>query len=109
MLAYGGQTALNCGVKLEEAGILQKYGINVLGTQVSGIKKTEDRQLFKDSMNECNVPILRSKTVTNFDDAKKVAEELVYPVIIRVAYTLGGRGGGVAYNEIELHEIVEGD
>jgi carbamoyl-phosphate synthase large subunit len=58
-------------------------------------------------MKECGVPVLKSKTVTNFDDAKKAAEELVYPVIIRVAYTLGGRGGGVAYNEIELHEIVE--
>ncbi|MEX0862411.1 carbamoyl-phosphate synthase (glutamine-hydrolyzing) large subunit [Nitrosopumilus sp.] len=107
MLAYGGQTALNCGVNLDESGILQKYGVNVLGTQVAGIKRTEDRQLFKDSMNECNVPVLRSKTVTNFEDAKKAAEELEYPVIIRVAYTLGGRGGGVAYNEIELHEIVE--
>ena len=107
MLAYGGQTALNCGVSLEESGILQKYGVKVLGTQIKGIQKTEDRQLFKDSMKECNVPVLRSKTVTNFDDAKKAAEELEYPVIVRVAYTLGGRGGGVAYNEIELHEIVE--
>jgi carbamoyl-phosphate synthase large subunit len=107
MLAYGGQTALNCGVKLEESGIFQKYGIKVLGTQVPGIQRTEDRQLFKDSMGECGVPVLKSKTVTNFDDAKKAAEELNYPVIIRVAYTLGGRGGGVAYNEIELHEIVE--
>ncbi len=107
MLAYGGQTALNCGVKLEEAGILQKYGIKVLGTQIPGIQKTEDRQLFKDSMGQCGVPVLKSKTVRNFDDAKKTAEELGYPVIIRVAYTLGGRGGGVAYNEIELHEIVE--
>ncbi len=107
MLAYGGQTALNCGVKLAEAGILEKYGVKVLGTQVNGIQRTEDRQLFKDSMNECGVPILKSKTVTNFDDAKKVAEELSYPVIIRVAYTLGGKGGGVAFNEIELHEIVE--
>ena len=107
MLAYGGQTALNCGVKLEESGILQKYGVSVLGTQIKGIQKTEDRQLFKDSMNECKVPVLKSKTVTNFDDAKKAAEDLSYPVIIRVAYTLGGRGGGVAHNEIELHEIVE--
>ena len=107
MLAYGGQTALNCGVKLEESNILQKYGVNVLGTQVKGIQRTEDRQLFKDSMKECNVPVLKSRTVTNFDDAKKAAEFLSYPVIIRVAYTLGGRGGGVAYNEIELHEIVE--
>ena len=107
MLAYGGQTALNCGVKLEESNVLQKYGVRVLGTQIKGIQRTEDRQLFKDSMNECGVPVLNSKTVTNFDDAKKAAEELSYPVIIRVAYTLGGRGGGVAYNEIELHEIVE--
>ncbi|HJL67660.1 MAG TPA: carbamoyl-phosphate synthase (glutamine-hydrolyzing) large subunit, partial [Nitrosopumilus sp.] len=107
MLAYGGQTALNCGVKLDESGILKKYGVNVLGTQIPGIQRTEDRQLFKDSMKEAGVPVLRSKTVTNFDDAKNAAEELHYPVIIRVAYTLGGRGGGVAYNEIELHEIVE--
>ena len=107
MLAYGGQTALNCGVNLDDSGILQKYGVKVLGTQIPGIKRTEDRQLFKDSMKECGMPVLRSSTVTNFEDAKKAAEELSYPVIIRVAYTLGGRGGGVAYNEIELHEIVE--
>jgi len=107
MLAYGGQTALNCGVGLEESGILQKYDVKVLGTQIKGIQKTEDRQLFKDSMSECGVPVLRSMTVTNFEDAKKAAEKLTYPVIVRVAYTLGGRGGGVAYNEIELHEIVE--
>ena len=107
MLAYGGQTALNCGVKLEESNVLQKYGVSVLGTQVKGIQRAEDRQLFKDAMGESNVPVLRSKTVTNFEDAKIAAEELCYPVIIRVAYTLGGRGGGVAYNEIELHEIVE--
>ena len=107
MLAYGGQTALNCGVKLEEFGILQKYGVSVLGTSIKGIQKTEDRQLFKDSMKESQVPVLNSKTVTNFEDAKKAAEELSYPVIIRVAYTLGGRGGGIAHNEIELHEIVE--
>ena len=107
MLAYGGQTALNCGVKISESGILSKYGVRVLGTSVAGIQRTEDRQLFKDSMNECGVPVLKSKTVTNFDEAKKAAEDLGYPVIIRVAYTLGGKGGGVAHNEIELHEIVE--
>ncbi len=107
MLAYGGQTALNCGVRLHESGVFQKYGINVLGTQVPGIQRTEDRQLFKDAMREAGVPVLNSKTVTNFEDAKEVAKELNYPVIIRVAYTLGGRGGGVAHNEIELHEIVE--
>ncbi|MFB5613302.1 MAG: carbamoyl phosphate synthase large subunit, partial [Nitrosarchaeum sp.] len=107
MLAYGGQTALNCGINLSEAGILDKYGVRVLGTQIPGIQRTEDRQLFKDSMNQCNVPVLKSRTVKNFTDAKDIAQELGYPVIIRVAYTLGGKGGGVAYNEIELHEIVE--
>jgi carbamoyl-phosphate synthase large subunit len=107
MLAYGGQTALNCGINLAEAGILEKYGVRVLGTQIPGIQRTEDRQLFKDSMNQCNVPVLKSRTVKNFTDAKEIAHELGYPVIIRVAYTLGGKGGGVAYNEIELHEIVE--
>lgn len=107
MLAYGGQTALNCGIKVSEHGMLEKYGVKVLGTQIPGIQRTEDRQLFKDSMNECGVPVLKSKTVTNFEDAKKIASELGYPVIIRVAYTLGGKGGGVAFNEIELHEIVE--
>ncbi len=106
MLGFGGQTALNCGVKLDELGILKKYGTKVLGTQVKGIQATEDRQLFKDSMIECGVPVLKSKTVYNFEEAKKVAQDLGYPVIIRVAYTLGGKGGGVAHNEIELHEIV---
>jgi len=107
MLAYGGQTALNCGVGLDKSGILKKYGIKVLGTQISGIIKTEDRQLFKDSMKECGIPVLNSKTVTSFEDAKSAAKDLGYPVIVRVAYTLGGKGGGVAYNEIELHEIVD--
>ena len=93
-------------MNLDDSGILKKYGVNVLGTQIPGIKRTEDRQLFKDSMKQCGMPVLKSNTVTNFEDAKKTAEELSYPVIIRVAYTLGGRGGGVAYNEIELHEIV---
>ena len=105
MLSYGGQTALNCGVKIDESGILKKYGISVLGTQIPGIMATEDRQKFKDAMVECNVPVLKSKTVHTFDEAKNVANELGYPVIVRVAYTLGGKGGGVASNEIELYEI----
>ena len=106
MLGFGGQTALNCGVNLDNLGILKKYGTKVLGTQIPGIVAAEDRQKFKDSMVECHVPVLKSKTVKTFDEAKKIAKELGYPVIIRVAYTLGGKGGGVAHNEIELHEIV---
>tara|TARA_Y100000590_G_scaffold184445_1_gene210221 strand:+ start:1518 stop:4760 length:3243 start_codon:yes stop_codon:yes gene_type:complete len=107
MLSYGGQTALNCGVKLDEMDVLRKYDVKVLGTQIPGITATEDRQKFKDNMQKCDVPVLNSKTVNTFDDAKKVAEELGYPVIVRVAYTLGGKGGGIAHNEIELHEIAE--
>ena len=71
MLSYGGQTALNCGVKIDESGILKKYGVTVLGTQIPGIMAAEDRQKFKDSMIKCNVPVLKSKTVNTFDDAKK--------------------------------------
>ncbi len=107
MLGFGGQTALNCGVALHERGILQKYGIRVLGTQINGIEITEDRQLFKDAMAKSNVPVLQSHAVNSIEEAKKAANEIGYPVIIRVAYTLGGRGGGVAYNELDLEEIVQ--
>ena len=106
MLGFGGQTALNCGVRLDELGVFEKYGTKVLGTQISGIMATEDRQKFKDSMKQCDVPVLKSHTVRTFNEAKKAAKDLGYPVIVRVAYTLGGKGGGVAHNEIELHEIV---
>lgn len=107
MLSYGGQTALNCGVSLAQSDILKKYGVEVLGTKIEGIQMTEDRQLFKDAMVDCGVPVLPSDTVTSFEDAKKTAQRLGFPVIVRVAYTLGGKGGGVAYNELDLYEIVE--
>ena len=106
MLGFGGQTALNCGVNLSDCGSIKKYGINVLGTKIDSIKISEERQLFKEAMSNCNVPTLESEAVESFQDAKIVAKRLNYPVIIRVAYTLGGRGGGVARNEIELYEIV---
>lgn len=107
MLGFGGQTALNCGVALHEEGILEKYGIRVLGTQIKGIEVTEDRQLFKDAMVKSDVPVLTSYAVNSIPDALKAANDIGYPVIIRVAYTLGGRGGGVAHNEIELQEIAQ--
>ncbi|HYX56632.1 MAG TPA: carbamoyl-phosphate synthase (glutamine-hydrolyzing) large subunit [Nitrososphaeraceae archaeon] len=106
MLAFGGQTALNCGVSLGQDKIIEKYGIRVLGTQIDGIKITEDRQLFKDAMTKSGVPVLPSSSAYTVSEALKVARQIGYPVIIRVAYTLGGRGGGVAYNEYELEEIV---
>lgn len=107
MLSFGGQTALNCGVDLFEKGVLQKYNVQVLNTSIEGIKLTEDRQRFKDAMIKCNVPVLESATAYSYEEALKISKEIGFPVIIRVAYTLGGRGGGVAYNEYDLHEIVE--
>ena len=107
MLGFGGQTALNCGVSLHENGILDKNGIRVLGTQVKGIEITEDRQQFKHAMEKSDVPILSSYAVNSLQEAFKAAKDIGYPVIVRVAYTLGGRGGGVAYNEYELQEIAQ--
>jgi carbamoyl-phosphate synthase large subunit len=106
MLAFGGQTALNCGVTLYKDKIIEKYGIRVLGTQINGIEITEDRQLFKDAMLKSDVSVLQSAPAYTVNEALKIAQQIGYPVIIRVAYTLGGRGGGVAYNEYELEEIV---
>jgi len=107
ILGFGGQTALNCGVALHGQGLLKKYGIRVLGTQIHGIEITEDRQQFKDAMIKSNVPVLQSFAVNSLQEAFKAAEGIGYPVIIRVAYTLGGRGGGVAHNEYELQEIAQ--
>ena len=87
-------------------GILNKYGTKVLGTPIEGIERTEDRQLFKEAMQKSNVPVLPSSPSYSIEDAIKVAKNIGYPVIVRVAYTLGGKGGGVAHNEYELQEIV---
>lgn len=107
MLGFGGQTALNCGVSLHDEGILDKYKIQVLGTPINSIKITEDRQQFKTAMIKSNVPVLESSPAYNLREALDVADKIGYPVIIRVAYTLGGKGGGVAHNEYELQEIVQ--
>ncbi len=107
LLGFGGQTALNCGIELAEKGVLEKYGLKVLGTPIRGIQLTEDRDLFKQTMIGAGIPVPKSTAVYSYDEAKRVAEELGYPVIIRVAYTLGGKGGGVAKNLEELAHIVE--
>jgi carbamoyl-phosphate synthase large subunit len=87
--------------------VLEKYGVKVLGTPVRGIQLTEDRDLFKKTMIGCDVPVPRSFAAYSFDEAKEATDELGFPVIIRVAYTLGGKGGGVARNLQELSQIVE--
>jgi carbamoyl-phosphate synthase large subunit len=105
LLGFGGQTALNCGIELHKTGILEKYGVKVLGTPVSAIEDTGDRERFREAMLKAGVPPLRSKAATSVKEALAVAEEIGYPVIVRVAYTLGGRGAGVAHNEWELRDI----
>jgi carbamoyl-phosphate synthase large subunit len=107
LLAFGGQTALNCGVALYKEGILEKYNVEVLGTPVQAIMDTEDRELFVGKLDEINVKTARSMAVTTEEDAHKAAEELGYPIIIRAAYTLGGQGSGFCYNKEDLDRLAK--
>lgn len=107
MLAFGGQTALNCGVELYKNGIFEKYGVKVLGTPVQAIIDTEDRELFVKKLDEINVKTIKSEAVENIQDARRAARELGYPVIIRAAYALGGLGSGFCDNEEELNVLAE--
>ena len=102
MLAFGGQTALNCGVALHRNGVLAKYKVEVLGTPVEAIINTEDRELFVKKLDEIGVLTIKSEAVTTVEDAKRAAANLSYPVIIRAAYTLGGQGSGFCNNDQEL-------
>ena len=107
MLAFGGQTALNCGVALYKEGVLEKYNVKVLGTPVQAIMDTEDRELFVQKLNEINVKTIKSEAVENAEDARRAAKELGYPVIVRAAYALGGLGSGFCDNEEQLNILVE--
>ena len=105
LLAFGGQTALNCGVALHQSGVLEKYNVEVLGTPVEAIMNTEDRDLFARKLDEISVKTIQSHAVETTEDARRAAQELGYPVIIRVAYALGGLGSGFCDNEAELDEL----
>ncbi len=107
LLSFGGQTALNCGVALHKDGILEKYGVEVLGTPVEAIMNTEDRELFIDKLDEINVKTIKSEAVESIEDALRAASEVGYPVIVRAAYALGGLGSGFCDNEAELRTLVE--
>ncbi|SDF05769.1 carbamoyl-phosphate synthase large subunit [Bacteroidales bacterium KHT7] len=107
LLAFGGQTALNCGVALYQQGILEKYNVQVLGTPVQAIIDTEDRELFVEKLNEIDVKTIKSEACENIEQARKAAAELGYPVIIRAAYALGGLGSGFCDNEEELNKLAE--
>lgn len=107
LLAFGGQTALNCGVSLYQSGVFERYGVQVLGTPVQAIMDTEDRELFVHRLDEIGVKTIRSEAVETLEDARRAARELGYPVIIRAAYALGGLGSGFCDNETELDALAE--
>ncbi|WP_251859527.1 carbamoyl-phosphate synthase large subunit [Clostridium sp. Marseille-Q2269] len=107
LAGMGGQTGLNLAVELYDKGILQKYGVNVIGTSIESIKQGEDRELFRNMMNRINEPVIQSEIITNIERGKDFANKVGYPLIVRPAYTLGGTGGGIAENEEELEQILE--
>ncbi|KAA6312298.1 Carbamoyl-phosphate synthase large chain, partial [termite gut metagenome] len=107
LLAFGGQTALNCGVELYKTGVFEKYHVQVLGTPVQAIIDTEDRELFVKKLDEIHIKTIKSEAVENIVDARRAAKELGYPVIIRAAYALGGLGSGFCDNEEELNALAE--
>lgn len=107
LLAFGGQTALNCGVELWKSGVLERYDVKVLGTPVRAIMDTEDRELFVRRLDEIDVRTIKSEAVSTVDDAKKAATRLGYPVIVRAAYALGGLGSGFCDDESHLVALIE--
>ena len=107
LLAFGGQTALNCGVELYKSGVLEKYGVKVLGTPVQAIMDTEDRELFVKKLDEIGVKTIKSEACETIEQARRAAKELGYPVILRAAYALGGLGSGFCDNEEELNRLAE--
>ncbi len=107
LLAFGGQTSLNCGTELYLSGILQKYGVKVLGTSVEAIMYTEDRDLFVKKLNEGNIKTPNSRAVNTMEDAIKAAEEIGFPIMVRSAYVLGGMGSGISENMEEFLTLAE--
>ncbi|MBT3293030.1 carbamoyl-phosphate synthase (glutamine-hydrolyzing) large subunit [Candidatus Peregrinibacteria bacterium] len=106
-LSFGGQTALNCGLALNDSGVLEKYNIKVLGTPVESIRKTEDRALFNKELQSIGIPVPMSRACNTLEESLKAAELITYPVIIRGAFALGGKGSGRAMNEKELKELAK--
>src|SRR6201987_2446198 len=103
----GGQTGLNLSVELAEAGVLEQYGVELIGAKIDAIKKAEDRLLFKDAMKKIGLDMTQSLLVNNVEAGLAFAEKIGYPIILRPSFTMGGSGGGIAYNREELIEILE--
>lgn len=106
LAGMGGQTGLNLAVDLHDAGILEKYNVNVIGTSIASIKEGEDRELFRNMMNRIEEPVIQSEIITDLEAGMAYAATIGYPVIVRPAYTLGGTGGGIADNEEQLRETL---
>ena len=107
LLSFGGQTALNCGLELEENGVFEKYNIKVLGTPVKGIRETEDRALFIKKLGEIDVKVPLARVAKSMEEALKIADDIGFPIMMRIGYALGGLGSGVCYKKDELEKRVE--
>ncbi|ORY45401.1 large subunit of carbamoyl-phosphate synthase [Neocallimastix californiae] len=105
LLTFGGQSALNCGIQLDETGVLKKYNVRVLGTPIHTLQLSEDRDLFANALREINIPVATSTAVESVEDAVTAAKKIGFPVIVRSAYALGGLGSGFANNEVELRHL----
>src|SRR5215472_4745304 len=108
LLSFGGQTALNCGIDLHRNGVLEKYGVHILGTPISAIILTEDRQEFAEHLAKIAIPTPQSRSAETLEDALQIGREIGFPVMVRAGFALGGQGSGVAQNEAELSRIVGG-
>ena len=102
----GGQTALNAAIALDEAGVLEKYNVEIIGASIAAIQKGEDRELFKEVVEKCGAESAASRIVNTIEEALEAAEELGYPMVVRPSYTMGGLGSGMAYDEADLRQIV---
>ncbi len=108
LLSFGGQTALNCGIELFHKGVLDKYNVKILGTPISAIILTEDREAFAQHLHSIDIPTPRSRSATTLEEAMRIGTEIGFPVMVRTGYALGGQGSGIAHHNEELEHIVTG-
>src|SRR5436309_7641100 len=108
LLSFGGQTALNCGIALHQTGVLEKHGVQILGTPISAIILTEDRQEFAEHLHRIAIPTPQSRTAEILEDALRIGQEIGFPIMVRAGYALGGQGSGIAHNPQQLAQIVSG-
>src|SRR6516162_3501133 len=108
LLSFGGQTALNCGIELHKSGVLERYNVQILGTPISAIILTEDREAFATHLRRINIPTPQSRLAETLDESLEIAQKSGYPLMVRAGFALGGQGSGIARNEEELRHIVSG-